>query len=78
MSSYVKITDLQTNTPRRNSFRNQIGYILVRNIANTKVSDSKATISTTTKSDHEPVIAVILRKYQKLKAPTIILTYVIQ
>ena len=46
-SPYVIITDCKTNTPRRNLFRNQIGYVLVRNNGNTKVFDSKATISTT-------------------------------
>ena len=29
---YVNITDCKTNTPRSNPFRNQIDYILVRNI----------------------------------------------
>ena len=61
---YVNITDCKTNTPRRNPFRNQIDYILVRNNTNTKVFDSKATISTTTNSDHKPVIAKIMIKWK--------------
>ena len=61
-ASYVNITDCKTNTPRRNPFRNQIAYTLVRNNTHTKVFDSKATISTTTNSDHKPVIAKIMIK----------------
>ena len=61
---YVNITDCKTNTPRRNPFRNQIDYILVRNNRNTKVFDSKATISTTTNSNHKPVIAKIMIKWK--------------
>ena len=47
---YVNITDCKTNTPRRSPFRNQI--------------DSKATILTTTNSDHKPVIAKIMIKWK--------------
>ena len=63
-ASYVNITDCKTNTPRRNSFRNQIDYILVRSNTNTKVFDSKATISTTKNSNHKPVIAKIMIKWK--------------
>ena len=59
---HVNITGCKTNSPRRNLFRNQIDYILVRNNTNTKVFDSKATISSTTNSDHKSVIAKIMVK----------------
>ena len=58
------ITDCKTNTPRRSPFRNQIDYILVRNITSAKVFDSKAAILTTTNSDHKPVIAKIMIKWK--------------
>ena len=61
---YVNITDCKSNTPRRSSFRNQIYYILVRNNTNAKVFDSKATILTTTNSDHKPAIAKIMIKWK--------------
>ena len=61
---YVNITDCKTNTPRRSPFRNQIDYILVRNITSAKVFDSKAAILTTTNSDHKPVIAKIMIKWK--------------
>ena len=61
---YVNITDRKTNTPRRSPFRNQIDYILVRNITSAKVFDSKAAILTTTNSDHKPVIAKIMIKWK--------------
>ena len=61
---YVNITDCKTNTPRRSPFRNQIDYILVRNNTSAKVFDSKATILTTTNSDHKPVIAKIMIKWK--------------
>ena len=61
---YVNITDCKTNTPRRNPFRNQIDYVLVRNSTNTKAFDTKATFSTTTNSDHKPIIAKIMIKWK--------------
>ena len=61
---YLNITDCKTNTPRRSPFRNQIDYILVRNNTNAKVFDSKATILTTTNSDHKSVIAKIMIKWK--------------
>ena len=61
---YVEITDCKTNTPKRNLFRNQIDYILVRNSTSTKVFDSKATISTTANLDHKPAIAKIMIKWK--------------
>ena len=66
------ITDAKTNTPRRNPYRNQIDYILVRNNVNTRTLDAKASISKVTKSDHKPVIAkiIIKWKYQPMKKNT--------
>ena len=61
---YVNITNYKTNTPRKNLLRNQIDYILVRNSTNTKVFDSKATISTTSNSDHKLVIAKIMIEWK--------------
>ena len=61
---YLNITDCKTNTPRRSPFRNQIDYILVRSNTNAKVFDSKATVLTTTNSDHKPVIAKIMIKWK--------------
>ena len=61
---YLNITDCKTNTPRRSAFRNQLDYILVRNNTNAKVFNSKATIFTTTNSDHKPVITKIMIKWK--------------
>ena len=63
-AQYINIIDCKTNTLRRNPFKKQIDYILVRNNTNTKVFDSKATISTTTNSDHKSVIAKIMIKWK--------------
>ena len=79
-SPYVNITNCKMNTLRRNPFRNQIDYILVRNNTNAKVFDSKATISTTTNSDHNSVIAKIMIKWKyqsKTKAATNVSTFII-
>ena len=61
---YVNITDCKTNTPRRNPFRNQTDYILVRNNTSAKVFKSKATNSTTANSDHKPVITKVMIKWK--------------
>ena len=61
---YFNITDCKSNTHRISSFRNQIYYILVRNNTNAKVFDSKATILTTTNSNHKPVIVKIMIKWK--------------
>ena len=77
---YANITECKTNTPRRNPFRNQTDYILLRNNTNTKVFKSKATTSTTTNSDHKLVITKVMPNgniNQKLKAATNIWTYII-
>ena len=74
---YVNITACKTNTPRRNPFRNQIDYVLVRNSTNAKVFDSKATISTTTNSNHKQKPWSNGNINQKLKAPTNVSTYII-
>ena len=58
------MTGCKTNTPRGSPFRNQIDYIVVRNNTNAKVFDSKATILTTTISDHKPVIAKIMIEWK--------------
>ncbi|XP_066931881.1 uncharacterized protein [Clytia hemisphaerica] len=60
----TNVMDSKTNSPRRNPYRNQIDYILVRNNVNTRTLDSKATISKVTKSDHKPVIAKIIVKWK--------------
>ncbi|XP_066911977.1 uncharacterized protein [Clytia hemisphaerica] len=44
----TNVMDSKTNSPRRNPYRNQIDYILVRNNVNTRTLDSKATISKVT------------------------------
>lgn len=48
---------------KKNPHQNQIDYILARNNTNTNIFDSKASVSTTAKSDHKPVIAKIMIKW---------------
>ena len=60
---YVNEIDLKMNTQRKNPYQNQTDYILMRNNTNTHIFDAKASVSTTLKSDHKPVIAKIMIKW---------------
>ena len=51
--------DAETNTIRKNPYRNQIDYILIRNGNNIRTLDSKSYANKVTTSDHKPVIAKI-------------------
>ena len=65
--SPIRITehmDSKSQQPRRNPYRNQIDYILVRNNKNTTVFDSRSYGGLATSSDHKPVIADILVKWK--------------
>ena len=59
--------DSKSNQIRRNPYRNQIDYVLVKISGNTKVVESRSYNSTTTKSDHKPVIANINIKWKYTK-----------
>lgn len=54
--SYKNVIDSKTGKIRKNPYRNQIDYIIVRNTNKIKIQDSKSTIDKVTKSDHKPVI----------------------
>ena len=60
---YNNRIDAKTNTPRKNPYRNQIDYVLIKNSKNVKILDSKAIITFSTKSDHKPVIAKVKMKW---------------
>ena len=63
-ATYINNIDAKTKQPRRNPYRNQIDYILVKNNNNIKIFDSRAYTSQSTKSDHKPVIAKLKIKWQ--------------
>ena len=52
---YKNVNDFKTMSLRKNLYRNQINYILVRNCETIKITDSKSTTSKITMSDHKPV-----------------------
>lgn len=56
---FKNIMDAQTKTLKRNPYRNQIDYIVVKNNNITKTFDSRAHTTNITNSDHKPVIANI-------------------
>ena len=56
--------------PRKNPYRNQIDYILLRKNVNSKIFDSRCFNSNFTRSDHKPVIAKIQIKWTYLKRAT--------
>ena len=56
-SAFKNIIDSRTNKQRKNLYRNQIDYILVKNnIKPIKITDCKSIIDRITQSDHKPVI----------------------
>ena len=61
--------DSNSQTPRRNPYRNQIDYILVRNSNNIQVHDSRSYGGFTCNSDHKPVIAKINLKWKTVTKP---------
>ena len=63
-TSPIKVSQ-QNN--RKNPYRNQIDYIIVKNHQNTTVFDSRSYNSITTTSDHKPVIVKISLKWKHSK-----------
>ena len=59
--------DSRSSTTRRNPYRNQIDYLIVRNCKNLKINDSRSYGGMRTKSDHKPVIADINIKWKYMK-----------
>ena len=53
------ISPLTTWIPRKNPYRNQIDYILMRKIMNSKIFASRSFNTNFTRSDHKPVIIKI-------------------
>ena len=53
------ISPLPPTFPRKNPYRNQIDYILLRKNVNSKIFDSRSFNSNFTRSDHKPVTAKI-------------------
>ena len=64
------ISPLPPTFPRKNPYRNQIDYILLRKNMNSKVFDSRSFNSNFTRSDHKPVIAKIRIKWTYTKKAT--------
>ena len=62
---YKNINDSKTKSLRKNPYRNQTGYILVRNCETIKITDSKSTISKITMSDYKPVIMKTIIVFKK-------------
>ena len=59
---------ITTNTfPRKNPYRNQIDYTLLRKNVNSKIFDSRSFNSNFTRSDHKPVMAKIQIKWTYTK-----------
>ena len=56
--------------PRKNLYRNQIDYILLRKNMNSKIFNSRSFNSNFTRSDHKPVIAKIQMKWTFTKKAT--------
>ena len=64
------ISPLPPTFPRKNSYRNQIDYILLRKNMNSKISDSRSFKSNFTRSDQKQVIAKIQIKWTHTKKAT--------
>ena len=65
---YKNINDSKTKLLRKNPYRNQIDYILVRNCEKIKITDSKSTTNKISMSDHKPVImktTIVFKKHCK-------------
>ena len=61
------ISPLPPTFPRKNPYRNQRDYILLRKNINSKIFDSRFFNSNFTRSDHKPVIAKIQIKWTYTK-----------
>lgn len=59
-----EIIDSNSGTTRKNPYRNQIDYILIRNSNNIQVFDSRSYGGFTCNSDHKPVIAKLLIEWR--------------
>ena len=64
------ISPLPPTFPRKNPYRNQIDYILLRKNVNSKIFDSRSFNSNFTRSDHKPVTAKIQTKWTYTKKAT--------
>ena len=67
-SPYKNVNDSKTKSLRKNPYRNQIDYILVRNCEKIKIIDSKSTTNKTAMSDQKPVImktTIVFKKHCK-------------
>ena len=64
------ISPLPPTFPRKNPYRNQIDYILLRKNVNSKIFDSRSFNSNFTRSDHKPVIVKIQIKWTYTKKAT--------
>ena len=53
---YKNVNDSKTKPLRKNPYRNQVDYILVRNCETIKITDLKSTTNKITMSDHKPGI----------------------
>ena len=59
-----QIIDSNSGTVRRNPYRNQIDYILIRKTNNIQVNDSRSYGGFTCNSDHKPVIAKVVLQWK--------------
>ena len=64
------ISSLPPTFPRKNPYRNQMDYILLRKNINSKLFDSSSFSSNITRSDHKPVIGKIQIKWTYRKQAT--------
>ena len=64
------ISPLPPTFPRKNPYRNQIDYILLRLNVNSKIFDSRSFNSNFTRSDHKPVKTKIQIKWTYMKRVT--------
>ena len=64
------ISPLPPTFPRKNPYRNQIDYILLRKNMNSKIFDSRSFNSNFTRSDHKPVIPKMQIKWTYTKKAT--------
>ena len=63
----LSISPLPPTFPRKNSYQNQIDYILLRKNMNSKIFDSRSFNSNIWRSDHKPVIVKIWIKWTYAK-----------
>ena len=64
------ISPLPPTFPRKNPYRSQINYILLRKNVNSKIFDSRSFNSNFTRSDHKPVKTKIHIKWTYMKRAT--------